>query len=73
MGDPLAPSEVEENSGGGRLHPSVTPRNDQAGSLGIEEKASPPSDRIPFQGLGNSLLRFDISLGIEYAGASYSI
>jgi len=25
MGDPLAPSEVEGNSGGGRHHPSVTP------------------------------------------------
>jgi hypothetical protein len=24
MGDPLAPSEAEENSGGGRLHPSAT-------------------------------------------------
>ena len=24
MGDPLAPSEVEGNSGGGRHHPSVT-------------------------------------------------
>jgi hypothetical protein len=25
MGDPLAPSVVEGNSGGGRLHPFVTP------------------------------------------------
>jgi hypothetical protein len=25
MGDPLAPSECEGNSGGGRLHPFVTP------------------------------------------------
>ncbi|MEE9612826.1 MAG: hypothetical protein V3W19_16355 [Desulfatiglandales bacterium] len=46
---------IGKNSGGGRPHPSVTPRNDQAGSLGIEEKASPPSDRVLFQVLGNSL------------------
>ena len=38
-----------ENSGGGRPHPSVTVWNDQTGSLGIEEKISPPFLNIHFQ------------------------
>jgi hypothetical protein len=39
MGDPLAHDpKGSENSGGGKNHPSATPRNDQAESLGIEEK-----------------------------------
>jgi hypothetical protein len=40
MGDPLAPSEVEGNSGGGRLHPPITAGNHQAEKLGIEEKTA---------------------------------
>jgi hypothetical protein len=41
-GSPLRSSG--ENSGGERHHPSVTPLNEQAGSLGMEEKASAASD-----------------------------
>ena len=45
MGNPLAPSKFEGNSGGGRHHPSVTVSNDQAGRLGINEKISLPFAR----------------------------
>ena len=44
MGDPLAPSKVEGNSGGGRHHPSVTVINDQPATIlgGQDREIYPP-------------------------------
>jgi hypothetical protein len=42
MGDPLVTLRRSGEQGGGRHHPSVTPLNDQAGSLGTKEKVSLP-------------------------------
>ena len=39
MGDPLAPSKVEENREGAGFPRVQLLRNDQAGSLGTKEKA----------------------------------
>ena len=43
VGEALAPAPQErENSGGGKFPSQISRRKDQAGSLGTEEKISPP-------------------------------
>jgi hypothetical protein len=43
-----APKE-RENSGGGKFPSQISRRKDQAGSLGTQEKASPPFPDINFR------------------------
>ena len=50
VGEALAHAPKErENSGGGKFPSQISRRKDQAGSLGTEEKISPPFLNIHFQ------------------------
>jgi hypothetical protein len=51
VGEALAPSEAEGNSGGGKFPSQISRRKNQAGSLGTEEKISPPLSHIHLQSL----------------------
>ncbi len=46
-GGPPGPERSRGEQGGGRHPTSVTPRNDQAGSLGTEEKPPIPDSLLP--------------------------
>jgi hypothetical protein len=49
VGEALAHAPKErENSGGGKFPSQISRRKDQAGSLGTEEKTSPPFPNIYF-------------------------
>jgi hypothetical protein len=50
VGEALAHAPKErENSGGGKFPSQISRRKDQAGSLGTEEKISPPFQNIYFR------------------------
>ena len=50
VGEALAHAPKErENSGGGKFPSQISRRKDQAGSLGTEEKTSPPFSDIHFR------------------------
>ena len=50
VGEALARAPKEcENSGGGKFPSPISRRKEQAGSLGTEEKISPPFSNIHFQ------------------------
>ena len=58
VGEALAHAPKEqENSGGGKFPSQISRRKDQAGSLGTEEKISPPFLKMHSERIPRSLLR----------------
>ena len=66
VGEALAPSEAEGNSGGGKFPSQTSHRKEQPGRLGTEEKIPRPSNECPHV---NTFERYQSVTGVIKLGA----